>query len=300
MSGAAPVFPDAPHRPRLFADVQHGLCNRLRVMASCAAVAAATGRELVVIWVPDHHCAARLDELIAYDGPVIEDAGIAALCRRFSAHVYNYLEIEPGAVWAAPVLPDEPPGAGQGDVYIRSADTLRGPHRTLAAEQRFLRALVPTDPVRALVDGVRHPNAVALHVRMATGPGYDHLAHESPANWPEARHRELTEWRRKSHADAFAARLDALIREGRADTVFLAADLAQTYDRFEARYGDRVAMLRRDLFDRSSRQLQYALADLILLTSAELFLASTWSSFSDVAQRLARPGRRMERSGQDF
>ncbi len=95
-------------------------------------------------------------------------------------------------------------------------------------------------------------------------------------------------------------RLDQLIAAGRAETIFLAADLPETYAQFAERYGDRLAWLPRDQFDRSARQLQYALADLLLLTAADLLLASTWSSFSEVAQRLARPGRPINHSGRDF
>jgi hypothetical protein len=154
--------------------------------------------------------------------------------------------------------------------------------------------------VQDLVNSVRHPSRVAAHVRMATGKAFDHLSYEGPGNWPEARHRELAQWRRTSSADRFIARLDALVGQGRAETIFLAADLPETYARFAARYGDRLRVLARDRFDRSAAQLHHALADLILLSAADLFLASTWSSFSDLAQWLARPGRAVEQSGEDF
>jgi hypothetical protein len=95
-------------------------------------------------------------------------------------------------------------------------------------------------------------------------------------------------------------RIDQLIDAGEARTIFLAADLPETYTTLSERYGDRLTVLLRDRFDRSAAQLQYALADLLLLTTANHFLASTWSSFSDLAQRLARPNRRFERSGTDF
>ncbi len=294
----------AGSRPRLFIDAQHGLCNRLRAISSAASIAGALGYELVVIWVPDAHCACRLSDLIIYPGPVIEDPGAAALARRHAARVYNYMEIEPGAVPDAPILSGIRPQRAQipppGDVYIRASNTLSGPHVHLAREQEFLRRLVPVPAVRALVASVPHPSDVALHVRMSTGPGFDHLSWESPENWPAARHRELTAWRGKSHMQHFAARLDVLVAEGRAGRVFLAADLPETYAFFTERYGARVLVLARGLYDRSAAQLQYALADLILLTAAERFLASTWSSFSDIAQRLARPGRMIEQSGIDF
>ena len=67
----------APDRPRLFVDVQHGLCNRLRALVSGAAIAARTGRQLVVIWVPDHHCEARIGDVLRYPGMVIEERDTA-------------------------------------------------------------------------------------------------------------------------------------------------------------------------------------------------------------------------------
>ncbi|MEL6451591.1 MAG: hypothetical protein AAFQ19_10035 [Pseudomonadota bacterium] len=287
-----------PARARLFIDVQHGLANRMRAMISAASVAQRTDRDLVVIWRPDHHCNSTLRDLFVYPGPVIED-DTADLFRRSAAVEYNYVEIEPGAKFLEPILPDMGKWAGQ-DVYVRSPETLRSPHRVFEDEQDFLRKLVPSQAVLNLVSSVRHPNDVAIHVRMSTGPGFDHLSFEAPSNWPAERHAELTYWRQKSTAAAFMARLDRLIAEGRADTVFLAADLASTYDLFAERYGARVNWLARADYDRSVRQLQYALADMILLAHANLFLASTWSSFSDMAQRLARPGRLIEQSGEDF
>lgn len=288
------LWPDPPARPRLFVDVQHGLCNRLRAMASGAALAQASGRELVVIWRPDHHCAGRISDILNYTGTVIED-DTADLCRRFARRVYNYMEIEPGAQFEEPLMVLE----DQGDIYVRSAYTLTSPQQDFAAEQRFLRALMPSQAVQDLVAQVPHPSDLALHIRTGTGPGFDHLSYESPDNWPAHRHDELIYWRGQSQPEAFVRQLDHLLGQG-AETFFLAADQPQSYQIFARRYGARMRYLPRDLYDRSARQLQYALADLILLTQADHMLASTWSSFSDLAQRLARPGRSLSCSGKDF
>lgn len=279
----------------LFIDVQHGLGNRLRAMASAAVIAKAAGRKLVVIWRPDHHCEARISDLLNYSGPVIEDDA-ADLLRHCSARVYNYMEIEEGASFQEPVVLDDIAG----DVYVRSAYGLESALRDIAAEVRFLRGLRPSSAVLNLVNTVPHPSDVAVHVRMATGPAFDHLSYESPANWPQERHEELSEWRRKSDISRFVERLDPLLEDGVASSIYLAADLPATYAAFVERYGDRVRYLSRTVFDRSAQQLQYGLADMMLLSAAPLFLASNWSSFSDIAQRLARPGRRFEQSGIDF
>lgn len=298
MSGSASHMPRPAvvrQRAHLFIDVQHGLCNRLRAMSSAAAIAEATDRQLVVVWRRDQHCEAGISDLLRFDGPVIED-DMADYFRARSARVYNYMEIEPGAEFEAPILGDGDPG---GDVYIRSAYTLKGPHADMTRDQRFLRGLIPAQAIWDLIADVPRPFDIAAHIRMATGPSFEHLSYEASTNWPPERHRELIEWRQKSDVSRFVKRLDQLFEQG-AGRVFVAADLAATYAALQDRYGGRMIWLPRESYDRSSRQLQYALADLMLLTAAPLLLASHWSSFSDLAQRLSRPFRRVEKGGIDF
>lgn len=264
-------------------------------MVSAAAIARRTGRQLFVIWVPDHHCQARLQDVLEYPGPVIEDAATAAVLRARADQVYNYMEIEEGAQFQQSIAPL--PGQ---DVYVRSAYTLNSPYGDIGIEQSVLRALRPSRAVLELVSRVPRPSDVAVHIRMSTGEGYDHLSYEAPANWPAHRHAELTEWRRKSHVDRFITRLDGLVAQGRAERIFVAADLPETYARLQDRFGLRIRYLERDLFDRSPRQLVFAMADLLLLTAAPCFLASSWSSFSDLATRIAHPKRETLKSGVDF
>lgn len=277
----------------LFIDVQHGLCNRLRALASAAVIGERTGRQVVVVWRPDDHCEARMEDLFHSPFPVLDD-GVSA--RRLAARSYNYMEIEPGSVFQEPVEIAET----DGDVYIRSAYTLTSSLTDQPAENRFLRRLVPVQPVTALVARVSEPFDIALHVRMATGPAFDHIPAESPANWPAHRHTELSEWRQKSHVSHFIPRIETLLVDRPDARIFVAADLPAGYETLRSKFGHRVSALSRDCYDRSARQLQYALADLILLSRSAHFLASTWSSFSDVAQRIAPPGRPVERSGLDF
>jgi hypothetical protein len=297
---AAP--PHLLRRPRLYLDARHGLGNRLRALASGAAIAQATGRELVVVWEPDAHCAARFADLFR-TGLAVEEAAFPRLFALTGGRVWNYMDIEPGAARDAPVLDDEGPGtpaAAQDDVYVRSAYPLVSPHRSWEAERAFLHALRPVPDVEELVRSVEAPSQVAAHVRMASGPGYEHLPHESPAGWSASSHAELLAWRARSHARHFTARLDALTAGGTAGTIFLAADLPQTYEAFRDRYGARLRFLPRDCFDRSPRQQQHALADMLLLGRASRLLGSTWSSFTDMARRLAPAPLTVEMSGQDF
>ena len=278
-------------RARFFIDAQHGLGNRLRAIGSAAAIASETDRELVIVWQPDDHCDCRFTDLFRYEGAVIEQAFPPESAR---ARTYNYMTIEGGEKDAL-IAGDE-----AGDIYARSAFVLNAPQSSWVAENRFLQQLVPVEAVQELVASVRHPNDVSAHIRMEAGPGLDQNSYDRPENWQPEDHALIHEWRSKSHFSHFMARLDALMAEGRAQTIFLAADLPQTYAEFTDRYGDRLAWLPRQLYDRSAEQLHYALADAILLSRAPLMLGSTWSSFSELAMRLAPGGIKVEMSGKDF
>lgn len=278
----------------LFVDAQHGLGNRLRAIASAAAVARAEARELVIVWRPDAHCDCRFEDLFDYDGEVRDSDHPDASAARGAA-VFNYMEIEPGAQKDRPV--EAAPGQ---DIYFRSAFVMNHPAAQWRAENAFLQSLRPVAAVLDLVNSVRTPNDVSLHVRMASGPKYETLPWESPKNWSARSHQLIAEQREKSHVSRFEARLDALIAAGRADTVFIAADLPEIYDRLSARYGERATWLPRKVNDRSLRQLRYGLADALLLGRSRLLLGSTWSSFTELAMRLAPLDVPAEMSGTDF
>jgi hypothetical protein len=135
---------------------------------------------------------------------------------------------------------------------------------------------------------------------MAGGKAFEHLPWESVENWTRKGHEEVAYWRERSHYSNFLSRVDALLDAGDVSTLFLAADLPETYSVFEERYGDKIAFINRTVNDRSAEQLRYALADAILLSRSERLLGSTWSSFSELAMRLAVVPLTVEMSGKDF
>ena len=284
----------AANRPRLYIDAQHGLGNRLRAVASAAAIADAADRELVVVWQPDDHCNGRFSDLYDYAGAV-EATRFLDTAADQGCTVYNYMPNEPGAQKDAPIRLDT-----AADIYARAAFVLNCPASTWDSENRFLQSLTPIEEVRALVATVRHPNDLSAHVRMEGGTQAEHLAYEKAENWLAEDHALIDEWRGKSHFSHFLNRINTLIAEGRAGRIFLAADMPETYAEFQHHYGDRLAFLPRSLYDRSAEQLHYALADAILLSRSPLLLGSTWSSFSELAMRLAPLQIAIELSGKDF
>lgn len=277
---------------KVYVDAQHGVGNRLRAIASAAAIARNLRRELVIVWQPDHHCGCLFQDLFDYDGPVLEESFLG---RADGMACFNYMEAEAGSAKNAPI--DDP---GPRDLYFRSAYAANSPYTDWDQENRFIRRLRPTRRVLDMIASVPTPNDVGVHVRMVGGKGYEHLPYESVQNWTQKGHEEIDRWRKATHYDLFAKKLDALIAAGDLDRFFLAADNPETYEVFQERYGDRVSYLAREHFDRSAEQLVYALADVLLLSRTQLLLGSGWSSFTELAVRASPLRVQLLTCGVDF
>ena len=98
------------------ADVQKGLGNRLRALASAMSVAAATERRLMLVWVPDFHCNCSFASLYRLPFDVVEMPVPLANLSAHAFQVYNYMNGEPGAIKQEPV--DLDPSR---HLYFRSA-----------------------------------------------------------------------------------------------------------------------------------------------------------------------------------
>jgi glycosyltransferase involved in cell wall biosynthesis len=279
-------------RKRLYIDAQHGLGNRLRAFGSAAAIARASSRELVVVWVPDVHCECRLCDLFDYDGLVVES--YADLPQDLVR--YNYMEIEDGGVKDAEIVLDK-----DKDVLMRSAFVLKHEASSWETENAEIQRLKPVKAVMDLVNSIQLPaNSVGVHVRMEAGKGRDKNAYDSQENWSKDSHEQIHYWREKSHYSVFLKCIDSLIKSEMDRKVFLATDLQENYAVFKNTYGEKLIYLQRDVFDRSKKQILYGLADAILLSRAEYFLGSTWSSFSELAMRLSSNSQIVMMSGVDF
>ncbi len=281
-------------RPKIFVDAQHGLGNRLRAIASAGAIATGSDRELVIIWQPDSHCACTFEDVFFRHGAVLSE-GFVNEARSFDMDVYNYMEVEPDSAKDAPVE-----YSAFRDLYLRSAYPFVSRFSNWHTENAFLRTIEHNHIVRDLVNSVRNPNDLSIHIRMEGGVGSEHLPYESAANWTPAAHKEIDLWRKRSHYRHFLPRLEQLIDQGQAERVFVAADSPAAYDQFQARYGDRISWLPRKAFDRSAQSVVYAMADAILLGRAPRLLGSNWSSFSELAARLSAAPMKVELTGRDF
>ncbi|MBL3527812.1 MAG: glycosyltransferase [gamma proteobacterium endosymbiont of Lamellibrachia anaximandri] len=289
-----PISKPIIKQPIFYIDAQHGLGNRLRAIASAAAIAEASDRKLVIVWQPDHHCDCRFTDLFVKELPLIEESFTASVSgQEFS--VYNYMEVEENSSKDAEIILN--PGR---DVYARSAYVLNSPLTDWDLENKFIRSLKPVSQVRELIAPFDLTNSIGAHVRMEAGEGLDNNTYDNIENWTEEGHELLHYWRDKSHYSHFIRRIDQLMKTDASIKLFLATDMPETYEVFEQYYGNRLSYLKRNVYDRSKEQLIYALADAILLSKCNRLLGSTWSSFSELATRLSTHYSTIEMSGEDF
>lgn len=282
-----------PNRDKFYIDAQHGLGNRLRAIGSAAAIANATGKQLVIVWEPDHHCECRFSDLFDYDGEVIEKSFVERA--KEDGDLFNYMEIEEGAEKDKPIKVSPTKYT-----YARAAYTLVHEASHWDAENAFIKQLKPSKQVLDLIEPFNVDGYIAAHIRMEAGKGLDHNTYDSVENWTQEGHDQLHYWREKSHYSAFIKRIDQLINEDENIKLFVATDLQETYDIFQQYYGDRLVYLKRNVFDRSKEQIIYAMADVLLLSKCKKLLGSTWSSFSEAAMRLSDTYSEIEMSGRDF
>jgi hypothetical protein len=246
----------------------------------------------VVVWVPDFHCDCRFVDLFDYDGPVIESYDDLPK----GLHRYNYMEIEEDGEKGAKIILKE----GR-DVLVRSAFVLNHSASSWEVENKEIQSLKPNSLIRDLVESIRLPkDSIGVHVRMEAGKGRDNNSYDSQQNWSKESHEQIHFWREKSHHSAFIKRIDVLLSENLNRNLFLATDLRENYEVFANTYGKKLLYLKRSLYDRSKEQIQYALADAILLSKTSHLLGSNWSSFSEIAMRLSSNKQVVEMSGIDF
>lgn len=284
---------DSPdgRKKKVIVDVQHGLSNRLRALISAKLLAEKSGRELLLIWTPDMHCNAAFPDLFLNKD--IEVRTTSDGIDLANADVYNYMDNEAGAE-KNKYIDDNSPR----DIYVRSAYVLNHRYSDWNAENEVLKTLTFHETVHRIVDGYDVSGSIGVHIRMGGGKGHDKTPWNRPANWSQDGQEKMYYWRERSHYTVFMEEIDRLLDKEPDLTFFLATDNQETYDLFIRKYGNKISYVKRDVFDRSVAQQQFALIDMVLLSRTKYILGSYWSSFTELAQRLGNIS--VQYSGVDF
>lgn len=264
--------------PKVYIDVQFGLSNRLRALASAFLIARSLRRELVLIWEPDVHCNCHFNDLFVNHCLNVESRNVVSVD---NMDCYDYMN--------GPLRREGKLRLNlktNKDIYVKSAYTLDYKLYDKNEEDLFLQSLRPISQVSDRVSSYDLSDLVGLHVRMGGGENFDADLWDSD-KYLDAKGKELMNyWRGKSHFKTFLPLVTHILENNPDQKFYLAADLQLIYDVFVEKFGDQIIFHQRDVFDRSLEQQITALIDLYCLSKTRLIYGSNWSSFSEVASRL--------------
>ncbi|KAA8497874.1 hypothetical protein FVE85_5459 [Porphyridium purpureum] len=298
-------------RKLFIAHVQHGLGNRLRALASAMAFARATQRVLLVVWEKDAHLQALYEELFEPNAQfdVISEwplswSEIMELARSpdggddngdwSGCVLYNYMEGEEGAHKGAVIVHDP-----ERHIYFRSSSVLNATGKlvTWKLESQMLHTLQPVEEVVRLVDSLGSvvSDSVGVHVRMELLAD----AAEPQVDYGPNATRTINYWRSRSHVRVFVAKMAKILSTDPSTTFYVASDTTSAIETIlQSLPAKSIRYLARQCNDRRGECERYALADILLLSRTRYMLGSTWSSFTEAAQRLG--GQKVLFSGKDF
>lgn len=244
----------------------HGLGNRVRVVLGARSLARVEDRVLFYTWHTGSAFGARFDELWEVSDAVIPRPAARALALRYPFRD-NTLAWLDDAVRAARVI------------QIRTPHALRLPPKATPWEEE-LQALRPVDAVRARVEGffgaqLRGDPYVGVMVR-AHSKSHPVTLRESPVSWYLERMGEI----RDIHPDM---------------RFFVSSDTAEAQAKVLKAFPRAVALADKGAYN-SREALQASVADLYLLASSTHVLAPHYSSFPEMAQKLAGRSLKLETS----
>jgi hypothetical protein len=298
-----------PPPKKLYIHTVNGLGNRLRALASAATLAQATKRQLIIIWIPDNHCQAKLTDLfkvnflfkdvtiidteadvlisdLCYDKLINYEAGTPTL------DTYNYIKSKDKVIDTQT----------HKDIYILSACVLKNGITNWYLESNWLRNLEPIDEIgQTVYDFTREAKMsglIGLHIRMGQDPNQH--GYEDYSNYSSEAKASLIKWRHQSHWSVFLSEIKKVLEKNPGQQFFLCCDDPKSYDIIceDPVCHQHIIYIKRNCYDRSQAQIKTALIDLILLSRTKVIWGSNWSSFTEIAHRMG--GQQLRLAGVDF
>lgn len=243
----------------------HGLGNRVRVVLGARSLARSEGRDFAYVWTVGRDFGARFDELWQIDDRVIPAWRSRALALRYPYrdHTLDWMpEARDQRVW-----------------QIRTPHALHLPPEATAWEDD-LRALRPVDEIATRVrdfhaDALDHHPYVSVMVR-AHAVSHDATLRESPVQWYVDRLRQI----HQAHPDL---------------RFFISADTPEAQAQVSAAVPGVVGQTDKGGYN-TREGLISSVTDLYLLAGGVHLIGPHFSSFPELAQKLAGPGLRLETS----
>jgi len=292
----------------IYAYVRNGLGNRLRVFASTynlykalQAFHSGIARwKFILVWIPDEHCDIEFDKL--FHVPV--DISLIATLPHLPS---SYINIQSDMTVNSSIQTITPlnlftyidEAKSPSIVWIESASIIETKYYKWVDDAIFLRQLRITDEVKILVDStVQHlikqdidiEDMVGVCIRQGAGGKCDDVS-----GWNNDKKKQWAKWRSASTVENFIQKMKTFPSSTR---FFVTGDGKDIVPRLEEEFGTRIFHLARKEWNRCSKQVYYALADVLLLAKTRETLGSNWSSYSEAVRRFS--DKRMQIAGLDF
>tara|TARA_B100001248_G_scaffold262584_1_gene259674 strand:- start:11822 stop:16654 length:4833 start_codon:yes stop_codon:yes gene_type:complete len=258
----------------------YGLGNRLRALASSYSICKSLGLNLIINWVEDNHCNCSIHSLISN----IDDIGFIVNEEVYinnlldnNYKIYNYIETEMNGKKDEFIDFDK-----YKEVFVKSNCIINSKY-SYTNYNSFFKVIKFSGRVNYLINSLETTNLIGMHIRMEGGREYCNSSYDNYKNWTEKETKLMFENRERSHINYFANQIKIILEKDPSKKFFIATDMKSNYDKLIKFYGsDKIKILERNVFDRSSSQIEYALADIILLSKCNEFYGSSWSSFSEI------------------
>ncbi len=271
----------------LVIDCQFGLTNRLRALSSAYCFAKRTDRTLKIVWHPDHHCDCLFEDIFDVEG-----FHVSADCPDVSVHhIINCMEVE--GYQALPLIHDVP----NMHMYIKTYNPLNTLLDCEQVELDFLNRLNPSVEVAQLIRNIDTKDCIGVHIRRQNKQ-QGHSWEQVEGNWTEDGQMELDFARQLANPAFFVSEMENVLNQNPETRFFLATDDSGALNLIRNKFPDNCMVLVRDHFGRSKKDIQYALADLLLLSKCQYVLGSYFSSFSEMSSRIGK--KKIYYSGFDF
>ena len=255
-----------------------GLGNRLRAIASAYSICKSKNMQLIIIWVPDCHCDCNIEDLFInineYAVTINKNMNIDYL-NKFKC--YNYLETEENGKKNEYIDVDV-----YSKIYVKSNCILN----SLYSHNYFLdffKQIKYNEKINNLINSICCDNYIGMHIRMEGGKDNQTLDADKGTNWTKEEEELMYKYRSMSHIDNFIEQINYELNKNPNAIFYISSDLKINYDKLLIIYGEnKIKYIKRDLYDRTREQINYAIADIILLSKCKKFYGSFWSSFTEM------------------
>lgn len=253
-----------------------GLGNRLRALASAYSICKSTGRKLLIVWIPDCHCDCNITDIIANITDLCEKCINNDVILSDDIKCYNYYEKEGG------VKNEYIDTMEYNKIYVKSNCILNSKNNFDHFDE-FFKIIKFTKNVADKIEQYDTSYMIGMHIRMEGGKNHQSLEADKDENWAKCEIDLMHKWRDVSHIDNFINQINNELHKNASQKFYIATDLQENYDKLVRIYGrDKFIFLERNIYDRSLSQIEYALADIILLSKCKKFYGSFWSSYSEI------------------